>query len=95
MGAEDIEYMGNFKEFPTKESALDWLDNYLSLDERNNLIRALQEIVLEKIIKKIEFEEKWLMQIYSKEGKISLEDIEIAMSGIRSVISEQKRRKTK
>ena len=43
MSAEDIEYMGDYKEFPTKESALDWLDNYLSLDERNNLIRALQQ----------------------------------------------------
>lgn len=40
MSAEDNEYMGD-KEFPTKESALDWLDNYLSLNERNNLIRAL------------------------------------------------------
>ena len=51
MGAEDIEYMDNFKEFPTKESALDWLDNYLSLDERNNLIRVLQEPVLENTSK--------------------------------------------
>ena len=40
MGAED---MGDYKEFPTKESALDWLDYYLSLGERNNLIRALQQ----------------------------------------------------
>ena len=58
MSAEDIEYMGDYKEFPTKESALDWLDNYLSLDERNNLIRALQqEPVLDKIraeIKKLD-----------------------------------------
>ena len=43
MSAEDIEYMDDYKEFPTKESALDWLDNYLNLDERNNLIRALQQ----------------------------------------------------
>ena len=43
MSAEDIEYIDDYKEFPTKESALDWLDNYLSLDERNNLIRALQQ----------------------------------------------------
>ena len=43
MSAEDIEYISDYKEFPTKESALDWLDNYLSLDERNNLIRALQQ----------------------------------------------------
>lgn len=43
MSAEDIEYMDDYKEFPTKESALDWLDNYLSFDERNNLIRALQQ----------------------------------------------------
>ena len=42
MSAEDNEYMGD-KVFPTKESALDWLDNYLSLDERNNLIRALEQ----------------------------------------------------
>lgn len=40
MSAED---MGDFKEFPTKESALDWFDNYLSLDERNNLIKALEQ----------------------------------------------------
>ena len=43
MSAEDIEYMDDYKEFPTKESALDWLDYYLSPDERNNLIRALQQ----------------------------------------------------
>lgn len=43
MSVGDIEYMGDYKEFPTKESALDWLDNYLSLDERNNLIRALEQ----------------------------------------------------
>ena len=55
MSAEDIEYMGDYKEFPTKESALDWLDYYLSLDERNNLIRALQqEPVLDKITEIIE-----------------------------------------
>ena len=54
MSAEDIEYMGDYKEFPTKESALDWLDNYLSLDERNNLIRALQqEPILDKIREQI------------------------------------------
>ena len=40
MSAED---MSDYKEFPTKESALDWLDNYLSLDERNNLMRALSQ----------------------------------------------------
>ena len=52
MSAED---MGDYKEFPTKESALDWLDNYLSLDERNNLIRALeQEPILDKIRAEIE-----------------------------------------
>ena len=54
MSAEDIEYMDDYKEFPTKESALDWLDNYLSLDERNNLIRALQqEPILDKIREQI------------------------------------------
>ena len=55
MSAEDIEYIDDYKEFPTKESALDWLDNYLSLDERNNLIRALQqEPTLDKIRAEIE-----------------------------------------
>ena len=49
MSAEDIEYMDDYKEFPTKESALDWLDYYLSLDERNNLIRVLQTSILDKI----------------------------------------------
>lgn len=43
MSAEDIEYMGDYKKFPTKESVLDWLDNYLSLDERNNLIKVLEQ----------------------------------------------------
>ena len=68
MSAEDIEYMDDYKYFPTKESALDWLDNYLSLDERNNLIRALEQepceeavsrqAVLSKI-KKVCFSEEW------------------------------------
>lgn len=68
MNAEDNEYMGD-KEFPTKESALDWLDYYLNLDERNNLIRALEQepcedaisrqAVLSKI-KEVCFSEEWL-----------------------------------
>lgn len=45
---------------------------------------------LEKIIKKIDFEEKWLFDLYVKEYKVSTKDIKIAMSGIRSVIAELK-----
>lgn len=42
---------------------------------------------LEKIIAKIDFEEKWLLDIYAKEYRVSANDIKIAMSGIRSVVS--------
>ena len=44
----------------------------------------------EKIIAKIDFEEKWLFSIFRNENKISLKDIQIAMSGLRSVIAELK-----
>ena len=54
MSAEDIEYMDDYKYFPTKESALDWLDYYLSLDERNNLIRALEQEPCEDAISRNE-----------------------------------------
>ena len=40
-----------------------------------------------KIISRIDFEEKWLFDVYAKEYKVSIKDIEIAMSGIRSVVS--------
>lgn len=42
---------------------------------------------LEKIIAKIDFEEKWLLDVYAKEYRVSANDIKIAMSGIRSVVS--------
>lgn len=42
---------------------------------------------LEKIIAKIDFEEKWLLDVYAKEYRVSANDINIAMSGIRSVVS--------
>ena len=45
---------------------------------------------LEKIIAKIDFEEKWLIDIKVNNGFISIADIEVAMNGIRSVISELK-----
>jgi len=44
----------------------------------------------QKIISRIDFEEKWLLNVFRNENKISLKDAEIAMSGIRSVISELK-----
>lgn len=43
-----------------------------------------------KIIERIELEEKWLINVKTKNGFISIADIEIAMSGIRSIISELK-----
>lgn len=51
-------------------------------------IGAIEE--LEKVEEKIDFEEKWLKNIKMENGFISIADIEVAMSGIRSVISELK-----
>lgn len=45
---------------------------------------------LEKIIAKIDFEEKWLIDIKMENGFISIADIEVAMSGIRSFIAKLK-----
>ncbi len=45
---------------------------------------------LESIKAKIDFEEKWLTDIKMNNGFISIADIEVAMSGIRSVITELK-----
>lgn len=44
----------------------------------------------QKIISRIDFEEKWLFDVYAKEYKVSIKDIEIAMSGIRSAVSKLK-----
>lgn len=43
-----------------------------------------------EIVKKINFEEKWLLDVYAKEYRVGTKDIEIAMSGIRNVVSELK-----
>ena len=45
---------------------------------------------LEKIKEKIDFEEKWLIDIKMNNGFISIADIEVAMSEIRSFISKLK-----
>ena len=45
---------------------------------------------LEQIKAKIDFEENWLKNIKMENGFISIADIEVAMSGIRSVIAELK-----
>lgn len=39
-----------------------------------------------QIIDKINFEEKWLLDLYAKQYKVSANDIHIAMSSIRSII---------
>lgn len=44
----------------------------------------------QKIIAKIDFEEKWLFDIYTKQYRVNINDIEIAMSGIRSAVSKLK-----
>ena len=43
-----------------------------------------------EIVKKIDFEEKWLLDIYTKQYRVGTKDIEIAMSGVRSVVSKLK-----
>lgn len=45
---------------------------------------------IEKIIEKIDFEEKWLINVKMENGFISMADIRIAMCRIRQVISELK-----
>jgi hypothetical protein len=45
---------------------------------------------LKKVEEKIDFEEKWLIDIKMNNGFISIADIEVAMSGIRSFIAELK-----
>ena len=85
MSAEDIEYIGDYKEFPTKESALDWLDNYLSLDERNNLIRALQQPILDKIRAEIDRQYKWLINT-----SYTIRDVDIAFGSIFRIIDKYK-----
>lgn len=44
----------------------------------------------EKIIAEIDFEEKWLLDVYVKEYKVSESDIRIAMSAIRHAVSNIK-----
>lgn len=62
----------------------------LTMSERLKLVKNTRNMVLEKVEEKIDFEEKWLKDIKMNNGFISIADIEVAMSGIRSVISELK-----
>lgn len=62
----------------------------LTMSERLKLVKNTRNMVLEKVEEKIDFEEKWLKDIKMENGFISIADIEVAMSGIRSVISELK-----
>lgn len=45
---------------------------------------------LDKITASIDFEEKWLLDVYAKEYRVNANDIKIAMNGIRSTISKLK-----
>lgn len=47
----------------------------------------------EKIIAKIDFEEKWLINVKMDNGFISIADIGIAMNGIRAVVIETDKEK--
>lgn len=62
----------------------------LTMSERLKLVKNTRNMVLEKVEEKIDFEEKWLIDIKVNNGFISIADIEVAMSGIRSFISELK-----
>lgn len=70
-----------------KKQVADGITNPLKMRIANGT--PLEE-ELEKIIAKIDFEEKWLLDIYAKQYRVNAKDIEIAMSGIRSVVSKLK-----
>lgn len=38
-----------------------------------------------EIVKEIDFEEKWLFDVYVKQYRINIKDVEIALAGIRSI----------
>ena len=62
----------------------------LTMSERLKLVKNTRNRVLEKVEEKIDFEEKWLLAVFSDNGRILLKDVEIAISGIRSVIADMK-----
>lgn len=70
------------------EEKLDLIGCGVNIGSRWSKQNTIEE--LEKIIDKIDFEEKWLINIKMDNGFISIADIEIAMSGIRRVVSELK-----
>ncbi len=43
-----------------------------------------------KIIADIDFEEKWLLDVYAKEYRVTAQDIKIAMSAIRVTVARMK-----
>lgn len=42
----------------------------------------------EKLLKQIEFEEKWLLDVYVKDRKVSFKDINIAIGAIKKAVKE-------
>ncbi len=46
-----------------------------------------------EIVKKIDFEEKWLFDVYAKQYRVGTKDIEIAMGAIRHIVSKLKENK--
>lgn len=57
-----------------------------------NLTKELEKIQ-DEIAQKIDFEEKWLLDIYEKQHRVGAKDIEIAMSAIRHIVSKLKENK--
>lgn len=43
----------------------------------------------QKILDKIDFEEKWLFSVFRNKNKITFKDVEIAMSAIRHIVKEK------
>ena len=54
--------------------------------ENENIIEEFEKI----IIAEIDFEKKWLVNVKMENGYISIADIEIAMSRIKSVVADLK-----
>lgn len=63
-------------------------NNAMMKDSLERHIDDLLETELEKINDKIDFEEKWLINIKMDNGFISIADIETALNGIRHAVSE-------
>lgn len=67
------------------ESYKEWLETFPVFTEQE-IIKPYLEKLRAKIYEEIDFEEKWLNDVFWKDKGITLRDIEIAMNGIRHVV---------